>query len=326
MSGGKYQGTGLSRCAMFYAKALSNPWGEFEMLPCVPADPPMPTYRFRAITRGQFVTGTTGFGFVGVKALDPRNDVNTIFTSSSAYASDIFATAGTGVVPAKRTSLPFASTPFTDGVQARLVSLGLRVRNASKTSFIGGYLGGIQIADGEALNLMSNAQVQADALTDLIIQTFNTPGQWTSLIYRPTDQDSLNMIPSPGVALSSSMNFGFFAQAPSAVAADAQTYQWELVEFWEFQGESPSANVRVPELQLSDSDPVGLSRVLAAAQQPPASLDTEAWTNQMASSVVEAMAHSDTVSKTIEDLMGLAGVPLPAVSELVRNMTAFLKL
>lgn len=321
-------GTALSECSSWYAKAIGNPFGTFDELPCIPVAPACQSQKWRSVTRGTFVTGTAGYGFVGVSSSFWPNDVaRGLYTSGATFAGG-WAASGTGVTAAARSANPYTSVS-SDGISGRLVGLGLRTRNITKALNVGGILAALQGSMDEFVSLLSAAQVFADARAILVPQVLSDQSEWSVLNYRPLDLDALGWIGQNGDrALQSNVGFdmGFLAQAPSTAGADAQTFEYEIIEFWEFMGQSVSTGVRVPTLTRSDADEVGLDRVLAASAATPNTLLQRDWTLAMAEGVVESVAHSDTVSKTVEDFLGLAGVALPMVSKMVSSLTSFLSL
>jgi len=56
----------LSPCARLWAKALVNPFGNFEMMPCIPDLISTPSFKFAARAQGIFKVGTNGTGFICV--------------------------------------------------------------------------------------------------------------------------------------------------------------------------------------------------------------------------------------------------------------------
>jgi len=311
------KGVGLSKCALLYAKALTNPFGQFEDLPCVPVAPPVPTYRFRAINRTVFVVPANGTGFVCV-TLSPSNSANTIFTSTSSYAGSVFAKTGVGVGAAPRANLPFG---IFDGIQGRIVGFGLRIRCIAQALYVGGAAYGVQSAEAEDLTTWTQTQVVTDPRTIQVPIALQDQSEWQTLIYRPNDELDLDM-KGEDVAFPSVPTIGWLV---IGTTVNLQ-YQVEIVEFWEFMGQSASTGAKPPELTNSHADPVGLSRVLEGTQTAPLSGKMDDWIAHTADSIVEAMAHSDTVSKTIEDLLGIAGVSMPAVATMVKSLTGFLAL
>lgn len=316
-------GVGLSGCAAWYAKSLSAPFGEFKELPCVPSNPPVPSYRFRNVYRGTFSTGTLGVGFLTFPPYDPRNNsANPIVSSTAAYAGTTFAFSGTpGTSSANKTGLPFATADFagTPAVQSKLVSAGIRVRNITQAVNVGGMIFPIALPSDGNLQGLTNAQIKAYPGTQLIPQVLTDQTDWTVLIQRPTDVNDLDFNESG--TINSNYCLGIMAEASSP--GTPNLFEYEIIDFWEFIGVS-STGARVPEVQLSHADEVGLARVMEAAQEMPVSGLQRDINRQMAEGVVEAIAHSDSTAKTVESLLGLTGLPLKTITGLVSSLVGFL--
>jgi len=208
--------TGLAACAVWYAKALTNPFGQFEELPCIPSSPAVPSYRYRALSRGSFVTsGTTGVGFVMIAPYVPCNNVsNAIFYSSlTTYAGSAFANTGTGVGTAFK-PLPYQSTSFsgTTVIQGKLVGAGLRVRNITQALNVGGILYGVTIPSDGSLQGLSQSQVTSYPGTLLVPQVLAPANEWSVVILRPSDVTDLDYNDAGVINFSACM--GFMAMAP----------------------------------------------------------------------------------------------------------------
>jgi len=122
----------VSDCSMRYMAALCDPF-RAEPGACVPCDLfPLPSQKIRAFTRGSFACGTTGCGFILAAPTSANNAPCLAFTQ----AASVFTT-GTTVdsgIAGGATQL-LAGLPYTvaqvspsGGVQARVVSFGLRIR------------------------------------------------------------------------------------------------------------------------------------------------------------------------------------------------------
>lgn len=313
------RGVGLAPCALNYAKAVSNPFGEFADLPCVPGDPPLPTYRFRATTRGTFSTSTSNSnGFVAVAPKCGFNDIATVFSTTSSFGGTAIATSGTGVTASFRSTLPFTNGFITaNGMSMRLVGMGLRVRNITQALYMGGILFGLQIDQNELSTTFTASSIPADPRTALVAQAMADQKSWSVMVWRPTDMGDLDFMGEDTGYGAADPKLFFWCIAPPGAP---QTFEFELIEFWEFYGRG------VPEYTVSHADPVGLSRVLDGIQMRPITLDQKDWVNHTAQAVVDSIAHSDSVAKTVEDLLGLAGMGGGLVGGLVKGLTSFLLL
>jgi hypothetical protein len=269
------------------------------------------------MTRGYFDTGTAGCGFVAYAPKNPYNDVATVFTTASTFAGSAIATSGAGVNLIQRSTNYFSSTMITtNGIGVRLVGSGIRVRNISQALNVGGILCGLQIDQNENSSNFSSITIPADPRTALVAQAMNS-GEWSVLVWRPTDMGDIDYMGDDTGYATSDPKMLFMALPPTGVS---QRYEFEIVEFWEFNGRG------CPEYTVSHADPVGLSRVLDGIQMRPITLSQRDWIDHTAGAVVDSIAHSDSVAKTIEDLLGLAGLNSGLVGGLVKGLTTFLAL
>jgi hypothetical protein len=323
MKGAK--GTGLSHCAEIYAKALVNPWGDFDELPCVPCAPADLTYKFRNLMRGQFQAGSAGVGWIQWAPQNPTNNIPSIITTTNLYAGTSFAY-GAGNTSVPKASLPYSNNNFLTAGQclgARLVASGLRVRTTTPVLNQGGSLQACRLPTGQQLSLISLNTLAAS------VETVKTGAQlttredgWNYWNYIPQDEEDIDF-PDGNVDYSTAgkgfLNFGMAYQGPAGTAA---TFDWEIIEFWEFSG--GTSTVVLPNLTRSHADPVGLSRVLEGVSVPPQTLALGDFARRASERIIEEMANSDSAAKTVEDMLNLAGMALPAVNTLVNSLVKML--
>lgn len=320
--------TGLSDCALLLAKGYANPFGKFEDLPCVPCTPPQASFRERVVTRSTATTSssTAATGSITIIPIVGGNNTQSIFYTNSSYvgAGSPFPKTGTGVASSTRT-LKFAQSSF-DDVQGRLVALGLRVRNITKLANVEGVLRGLVLESDDDISTHTEALIAIDPRLTLAPQSFASPDAegWYTLIWRPMDQSDLDYHGgSEDFAFPTVPSMGF---SWTQSAGNPQTYQWEVVEFWEYIGESVANSVAPGGLTDSHSDPVGLSRVLEGIQTNPLTLAAEDWQKHSAQSIVDAIAHSDSVAKTVEALAGVAGLGDSPIVKLAGSLLGFFAL
>jgi hypothetical protein len=335
------KGVGMAPCSLNYLKALVNPFGEFQDLPCAPCTPAVQTYRFRNVMRGTFSTGTltTGSGGVGWAPFLPANDVSqanagapacwyTTSAYSSASATMPVAIPTTGVTTVTKAALPFPNAAFaTSGnyLSARLVGCGLRVKNVTAPLYRQGTLYGCQLPKRSAATNMNRLLTGVSPAMGSSIEESTTQEGWRYLNWRPTDEDDIDFLDGAiNHATSDHGNFCMAFWVQGASMTNPSTYIWEVVEFWEFYGQTTT--YQLPSSTRTHSDPVGLSRALEAVSVPANSLGLPEYIRGASERVVDAMAHSDTVSKTIEDLLGLAGMAMPAIGTLVGGLSKALAL
>jgi len=315
-------GTGLSACASWYAKAVSNPFGQFDELPCVPCEPAVPSYRFRNLSRRAFTTGAQGVGFVMIAPQDWANDDPSISITTTLFNGTTYSLPAAGVTRSVRSGLPF-QVASADGISGRLVGLGMRCRNITQALNVGGLLIGSTVDTQSDLTNYSQQQVLDSTDSVLAPQALSDQTEWSQIVWRPKQDMDRSFQPSgDNSTINANPSMGFLAIAPGVLVP--QTYEVEIQEFWEFIGESPTTSERVPGVENSHADPVGLARVSDGSQTMPDDLTKEAWARETAGGIVEAIAHSDSVAKTVEDLMGLAGMTLPIAGKLAASLLGFL--
>lgn len=314
---------GLAECAAMYAKAVANPFGTFATLPCVPCEPPVESMRWRALRKGTMKTNGVagqGLGFIVAKPFCSGNDQNSIFVSTAyALAPSVAVDVGAaGVTAVTKANLPYSATDMGSTVLARLVGCAIRIKNASALGNVGGLIFAGQVDDTD--NLLNYTPAQLEAMPDwptvrpsAEVQDDDTQeGGWATIVFRPQGMNAIDWYTWSGPS-DNNPTFAIFVQDPGA----AQTYFYEYVEFWEFTGSSTT--ITLPAVEVSDSDPVGLARVMEAAQRMPLNLEQDEYCKQMAVGCVEEIAHSDSVAKTVEDLLGTAlsiGKAVPMIGSL----------
>jgi len=126
----------VSDCAMRYMAALCNPF-QAEPGACIPCDLfPLPSQKIRAFTRGTFALGTTGCGFIMAAPTSANNAPALAYTQSGSVftTSDAVNSAVAGGATQVLAGLPYTVAQVSGPVQARVVSMGVRVRYAGTES------------------------------------------------------------------------------------------------------------------------------------------------------------------------------------------------
>lgn len=320
------RGTGLSDCAGLYAKAVFNPFGEFFEPPCIPDTPAVATYRYRTVTRGSFATATvTGNGFIMVRPLWWANNVSGtdagVYYTDGAFTGTTFARSGVGVTAQARSTLPYALASQ-DGVSGRLVGLGLRIRSTAAPLNVNGTVFAAQVPADQSLTGWTIAALTATAYSKPLTTKMALDG-WRYIMWQPMSEENISFMPLPGETLTgwTYENMGFWV-----VGSGSQSFVWEVVEHWEFVGRSAATGAAVPALMMSHADPVGLARVLQGVQEMPDDLSLEGWLRQATANIVDAVAHSDTVARTVEDLAQPAGGIGRAIGTIASALFGFLGL
>lgn len=324
-----HEGTGLSKPAELWLKALVNPFGTFSELPYVPMTTTVKSKRFRAFQRGMFATGATGTGFVMWCPLVPTNNQNAIWTTDASWAGGTNFTAGpaTGVTASNKTSMEYANAAFSSSgnfLQARLVSSCMRIRCTTAPYRTQGMVMAVQVQTGGNVATVTAAAL-ANSEDSVIVPTRAAEKDWLYWRFIPVDESDYSFNDDYVNYASSTANqpsIGFWVSG-----ADTTTgcmFEYELVEYWEFMGET--STIVLDDVVDGYSDPVGGARVLETLAYMPRTLRLQEAISQAANSVVEAIAHSDSVAKTVEDLLGLAGIPLNVVGKLASSVIGMLTL
>jgi len=280
----------LSKCALDYAKALTNPFSSFSRLPCIPDMIPTPSFKFQTKSRGVFQTGTAGTGYVAMNPFSMAfNSVGLVgaycdapiiytdsnYTGSGAFiwvvAGGLFTTAGLNHTVANS---PYAFSDFTNnGWVLRLVAAGLRIR----------YVGSNFRNQGRAIlykqpgNLAiahTGVGLSASKMLNDNYTVSRPISRGTEYIYyAPTTADLFsygtanNFAPSQGSPASGPV---YLILVDGGDTTSPQSWEFEAVAYFEVQGQTLS-------LSPSHSDPSGLGSVISALpnqapEKPPQSV------------------------------------------------------
>lgn len=180
----------FSPCAQHYLKALTNPFALHHPA-CVPDLHAVPSKKIRVLTRGNFSTGTQGWGYIVANPWGNSNDTSiighTLATYSGAQIIQSPATVPAGTAAQLATKMPYAGSSFQingsdPGVQARTVGFGLRIRYIGPVLAEGGQVISLRHPDNETLVGKTTEQVKNYATTS----TFRVNRKWVYVYYRPT--------------------------------------------------------------------------------------------------------------------------------------------
>jgi hypothetical protein len=238
----------ISPCTSYYVKALTNPFGKFKELPCIPDVISLPSYKFMARTRGSFVIGLLGTGFVGVKPFTPYNDLPTTETTTGAYNSGFYIPfPQPGVVQGNNNS-PFLSIPPTaPPLEFRLVGCGVRAAYQGSEFQRSGLVvlhrepgNGAIPAGSNSVNLLENYTTsQAPAIR-----------AYESVNYRPDTPNQLGYT-VPNLGQATTLLIFVEGGTPGTV------WNYEVIQFFEMIGNRQN-------MTASHADPVGMGAALAA--------------------------------------------------------------
>lgn len=214
-------------------------------MPCTPGAPSLKTWSF---ARGEFATGTTGFGFIMISPRDGVTaDRDAIWCSSATYAGTTTTTAAAGVVAA-RTNSPYLASSFSandTGSRYRVVSVGLRIRYSGTSLNRGGFVLSLHHPQHNDLNGLTYAQ--ADGFN---VAVRNRPKEdWITVLFCPVlsgDYDFVSTFPAAYRFMA------HFIQAPGGTTA---TYEYEMFLNYEVNGQT------IRGVTHSMQDPVGMAAV-----------------------------------------------------------------
>jgi len=159
------QGIHLSGCAQEYLESLLFP---FDARPsCIPSSFPLASNKVKVITRDTFALGTSGFGFVVVRGLTGQTAVGQKTKASSAGTALTVLSAFTGVDPINQVNSPYSAAQFAaNSVEARIVSIGLRVRYTGRDDSINGTC--VILEDPDHVDLLAKTFTAAASPDDAI--------------------------------------------------------------------------------------------------------------------------------------------------------------
>ena len=231
----------LSPCAIEYLGALVAPFGH-KGLACIPDLHAIPSKKIRVKTRGTFSTGTNGFGFVVHSPWCTSNDSDSLAYTDASSALTAVIKSGVGVVNQSEVKQPyplalFAGLAGAQGVRARVVGSGLRIRYIGPELARSGQIIGIREPDNQTLEGQTATTVK-DLTT---AKTFNNDREWITVMYRParpaeykyspdhcSASDSTNTKWSQGFLITGTTNTsGLPGPAP---------FEFEVVKYVEYLG------------------------------------------------------------------------------------------
>jgi hypothetical protein len=260
----------ISPCTQSFIKVMTNPFGSFNDLPCIPDVISIPSFRFSAKSRGIMTVGTAGTGFVALNPWllvdsNPGSNANgtdfpvqyttATYTAASAVNTYNGGAFPIGVFGAASNSFLTAATLALIGVQYRLVGAGIRI----------GYAGSLINRGGRILlwHLQGNANPAptfsiAQALQDNFSRAVTEKGIEHGVCYQCDNPDLLGYYSFNGYQQSVAGNVNRTCMYLAVDGATAgNSYWFEAVGFFELIGTG------MP-LQGSESDPIGFAAAMAA--------------------------------------------------------------
>lgn len=262
----------LSMCAQHYARALTNPFGRFSELPCIPDTNIIPTSKFNFKVRGTFQTGTAGVGWV---VFDPFTalfsnsgiadaivDDPVLYTTSSFNGDSYDWTASgglitTGGVKTAESNSPYARAPgSTTQWVARVVAAGLKVM------YMGSNFknqGTVYLYQSPGNDNIPKGSVGSDLLNSNYTQVLPVSRKPEYVFYqpkRPHDnefQETTEFFPSD----TGNQQFILMIYIEGGDDTTPQSWSFEATAFYEVQGKGLT-------LTPSHSDSAGFGAVLSS--------------------------------------------------------------
>lgn len=238
--------SGLSHCSDDYAKSLMRPWGP--EAPCLPSGFPLPSIKRKFFARGSFAQGTNNYGFVAANPLLCVVGGGTgVFFSTNAWTNSVI-TLEAGVTQVGSNST-FAAGQFNtpEGLSARVVSAGLRVRWTGTELNRGGRIVPIEHPTHGTLVGFNMSEILAMQGVQATRPT--SDGAWvTALFSGPKTPQELQYNSNPAAATA----------AVLAIAIDGMTAASSALE-WEFWANYELVGTTLSGQTISHHDPVGAS-------------------------------------------------------------------
>lgn len=254
----------LAGGTQLYAASLANPFAEGPDGAFIPDTPALMTRRLKVFSKGTFGTSANvlanGIGWICVDPLAAFGNDTPYVTfndpNSPTPAMDIVTSQAGGFTATSNSDFVRADLSAA-GIQARVVSSGLRIRNVTAVLNRGGYVVGLH---EPAHTCLQNFTIPA---MDSYLESGRVSGtvdDWTNILYRPVDTDDVDfqtVIVNPGAAVANTNYMGFIVQSPTSAAAGAQLYEYEAFTNLEAQG------ARAVGKEPSHADPNGFAAVNA---------------------------------------------------------------
>lgn len=238
----------MSPCAQHYLRALTDPFDWNGPLPCVPDLHVLPSRKTMTIKRGTMACGLIGMGFINVEPMGMFSNNNTsLMVSEATYNGNTVRNSPlTGVDAVANTQAPYDDAGLSNGISARLVACGVRIRYRGTELERGGTIVLAREPDGRAIN-----NIPVSTLLDWT-PTSRAPcdRSWHHVNWRPTTKEDFEY--------QSTATVGAFCMAIAIEGANpGNVFEYEVVSFIEYVG-------AVPDISKSHSDITGMSVIRGA--------------------------------------------------------------
>jgi hypothetical protein len=261
-------------------QALEDPFGlkKSPTAACIPDLHAVPSKKTGALHRGNFSTGTAGYGFVLLKVHQKTNDVpvaseGAVTFSEAAWggAAGSFlptpsATPATGLSSIGLPKLPysnaeFAATAGVGGIQGRVVGAGLRIRYIGPELARGGQINAVRHPENNSLVGLTLAEIK----TFTTSKSYPVDREWTYINYQPTEPDeykySSQATTSNGIA-QWNMGFVITGTTTSTGTPGSAPFEFEVVQFIEYIG-------RINNITTTHVDVQAMSMIRNATEMHP---------------------------------------------------------
>lgn len=244
----------FSDCALFYAQAVIDPWGVSDA-PCIPDFYTVPSFKFGTRTRGTFVAGTMGFGYITADPYVVAGDVNCLAGTNVTFIGTFATTPGETGTNVARNNSPFSAVQFgATAMTYRLVGSGLAVRYVGNEMARGGQM----IIYRQNFNTtFPNPLTVNIALQNPETTTVPIDREWHYVTFKPVEADDYDY--------STTISGAFSLVILISGATAATAFEYDFVQWFEVIGGN------VTNLTPSDSDPIGMAVIKSAmaVPQPP---------------------------------------------------------
>jgi hypothetical protein len=243
----------LSSCSRMYLRALTNPFGVFDHLPCIPDVICIPSNKYSAKCRG---TLTVGSGQVGWISVDPFmgaiNDKPAVYHTNGPYALTNFNPGAPGTSSDSSDS-PYTYADLAPNCQVRTVGCGVKVRFQGSEFQRGGNV----ILYRQPYNAaIVSGVTDTDLLKDRTSSQTPATRKWECVCFRPTSFNELQYSELPGATTNGSLLIYISGATPG------QSWSFEVIWYFELIGNRA-------EKTASHSDPNGMSAITQALSQSP---------------------------------------------------------
>jgi len=326
----------LGVCCEQYAMALVDPWCLISGLVGIPAELPLPSYKFSVRARGILTIGSEGTGYVSVNPFAPFNDQG---STSGIFAPVHVTTANysgldyrfslpsyglvTGVVPQWPDS-PFSLAQFQEvpdkpGANLRVRTVGAGV----KISYAGSEFkrSGRAIAYRSPMNLpiigttvtSTPVVTQSDLLRNKETATVPVDRKWHSAVYKPATPTDL----SYGEADDISIPIGNYPRrmvaGPSLLVFITGSTPGESFEF-DYLGHFEAIGSSLPGFTTTTPDLVGMGAVSAANSTAQPSTDVETNKKTFLQSINEHLDNMTHIVNKVSPLVHGVGQAVGGIS------------